>query len=82
MLLVTCAMLAFAGNSILCRLALAESAIDAGGFTLIRLASGTVTLVLLTLAMHPKTSFSLSNWQKSDFFGALMLLGYAAAFSF
>lgn len=80
--LVTCAMLAFAGNSILCRLALAEGFIDAGSFTLIRLVSGAVTLVLLTLAMYSKASYSPSNWHKSDMLGALMLLGYAAAFSF
>ena len=43
------ALLAFAGNSILCRLALSAGAIDAGSFTLIRLAAGIVTLFGLCL---------------------------------
>ncbi|MCZ2720694.1 hypothetical protein O1D97_03295 [Marinomonas sp. 15G1-11] len=41
------ALIAFAGNSILCRLALGHGAIDAYGFTLIRLFSGAITLVIL-----------------------------------
>ncbi|MCQ1061116.1 DMT family transporter [Photobacterium sp. DNB23_23_1] len=75
-------MLAFAGNSILCRLALAEGSIDAGGFTLVRLVSGAFTLAVLTLAMHSRASYSPTNWKKSDIVGAVMLFGYAAAFSF
>ena len=35
-----CAWVAFAGNSILCRLALAERAIDPASFTAVRLGSG------------------------------------------
>ena len=81
-LYVTCAMMAFAGNSILCRLALAEGAIDAASFTLVRLISGAITLAVLTLALHSNSLFSSSNWRKSDLLGALMLFGYAAAFSF
>ena len=37
------AMSAFAANSVLCRMALAGTAIDPASFTLIRLASGAVT---------------------------------------
>ncbi|BCG64340.1 MAG: hypothetical protein methR_P2113 [Methyloprofundus sp.] len=36
------ALLAFAGNSILCRLALATNTIDAASFTIIRLLSGSI----------------------------------------
>ncbi|MDV5168628.1 DMT family transporter [Photobacterium rosenbergii] len=75
-------MLAFAGNSILCRLALAEGAIDAASFTLVRLISGAITLAVLTQVLHSSSLFSLRNWRKSDILGALMLFGYAAAFSF
>lgn len=75
-------MLAFAGNSILCRLALAEGAIDAASFTLVRLISGAITLAVLTLVLHSNSLFNLRNWQRSDILGALMLFGYAAAFSF
>src|SRR5438876_512254 len=38
------AMLAFAGNSLLCRIALRDTAIDAASFTSIRLASGALVL--------------------------------------
>ncbi len=40
-------MLAFAGNSVLCRIALRETDIDAASFTTIRLASGAVVLWLI-----------------------------------
>jgi drug/metabolite transporter (DMT)-like permease len=46
-LLTAFALVAFASNSILCRLALAPKAIDAGSFTLVRLASGAVVLSLI-----------------------------------
>ena len=42
--LTTLAMLAFAGNSLLCRVALRDTAIDAASFTSIRLASGALIL--------------------------------------
>ncbi|MEZ9233321.1 DMT family transporter [Vibrio amylolyticus] len=41
------AMLAFAANSILCRLALAQGSIDPGSFTVVRIVSGLVTLVFI-----------------------------------
>ncbi|EKO3930726.1 DMT family transporter [Vibrio fluvialis] len=46
-LLTAITMVAFAANSILCRLALQEHAIDAGSFTALRLISGGITLVVL-----------------------------------
>ena len=42
--LVALAMLAFAGNSLLCRVALKGGAIDAASFTSVRLLSGAITL--------------------------------------
>ena len=45
-LLTLVAMLAFAGNSLLCRLALRDTAIDAGSFTGIRIAAGAMVLWL------------------------------------
>lgn len=42
-----CALLAFAANSILCRLALAEQQIEALNFTLLRLLSGALVLAIL-----------------------------------
>jgi drug/metabolite transporter (DMT)-like permease len=45
--LTTLAMLAFASNSLLCRLALADATIDAASFTTVRLVAGAVLLALL-----------------------------------
>lgn len=79
-LLTAIAMLAFAANSLLCRLALAAGLIDAGSFTLIRLLSGAVTLIVIMFlrgnwrSQIPTTRFSL--------FAGVALFGYAALFSF
>lgn len=43
------ALLAFAGNSVLCRLALGDGAIDAASFTVIRFLSGSLVLVIILL---------------------------------
>ena len=45
--LVSLAMLAFAGNSLLCRLALKHTSIDAASFTTVRLLSGALMLWLV-----------------------------------
>ena len=42
------ALVAFAANSVLCRLALGEETIDAASFSTIRLVSGALTLVLVS----------------------------------
>lgn len=79
-LLTAIAMLAFAANSLLCRLALAAGLIDAVSFTLIRLLSGAATLIAIMLlrgnwrSQIPTTRFSL--------FAGMALFGYAALFSF
>ena len=69
-------MTAFAGNSLLCRLALKQTAIDPASFTFIRIFSGAVVLWLL-LKMRKVTEKGAGNWPS-----ALALFGYAAAFSF
>jgi hypothetical protein len=50
-LLTTLAMLAFAANSVLCRLALvsngSSASIDAASFTVVRLVSGAITLAAI-----------------------------------
>ncbi|MGA1855163.1 DMT family transporter [Azospirillum sp. 11R-A] len=75
-LLTLLAMLAFAANSILCRLALTQTATDPAGFTLVRIASGAASLWLIARATgHAKAG--AGNWR-----GAAALLAYAAAFSF
>ncbi len=73
------AMLAFAANSVLARLALAGGGIDALGYTGIRLLSGAIVLALLVHARNRRTArrFELNgSWA-----GAAALLGYALAFS-
>jgi len=70
------AMLAFAANSVLCRLALQQSAIDAASFTVIRLLSGALVLALLLHARGAGRGRS-GNWVS-----AFALFAYAAAFSF
>lgn len=71
----TLAMLAFAGNSVLCRVALRDSQLDPASFTAIRLASGALALCLLVL-LRGKGRLQ-GNWRS-----ALALFGYAAGFSF
>jgi len=69
-------MLAFAGNSLLCRIALRDTAIDAASFTAIRIASGALMLAIL-LRAQGKRPMAGGSW-----LAALMLFSYAAFFSF
>lgn len=69
-------MTAFGANSLLCRLALTRTGIDAASFTLIRIVSGAAALWLILRTRrhsHPASGSWLS---------ALALFVYAAAFSF
>jgi drug/metabolite transporter (DMT)-like permease len=70
------AMIAFAGNSLLCRLALRHTSIDAASFTSIRIISGALTLWLI-MRMRGGTNSTAGNWPS-----ALALFIYAAAFSY
>jgi len=92
------AMIAFASNSLLCRLALKQTSIDAASFTFIRIFSGAVALCLImkirTWLITDRTpspraaSFSHSSLRRTTCFvagnwlSALALLVYAAGFSF
>ena len=68
-------MIAFAGNSVLCRMALKHTTIDAATFTSIRLVSGAVVLWLIVrFARAGRTG--AGNW-----WSALALFVYAAGFS-
>ncbi len=70
------ALFAFAGNSLLCRLALKASAIDPASFTSIRIASGAIVLCLI-VAMRTRRLATAGTWT-----GAWALAAYALAFSF
>ena len=74
----TIALLAFAGNSILCRLALGENAIDAASFTAIRLFSGIIVLAaIMTTTQAGNIVASRGSWKAS-----FMLFLYAVTFSY
>jgi len=70
------ALLAFAGNSLLCRAALQHTPIDAASFTTIRLIAGALTLWLL-VQLTRRGATGRGSWPS-----ALALFAYAAAFSF
>jgi drug/metabolite transporter (DMT)-like permease len=69
-------MTAFAGNSLLCRLALKQTRIDAASFTLIRIISGAIALQLIVW-MRKRSRGKAGSWPS-----ALALFVYAAGFSF
>ena len=70
-------MLAFAANSLLCRLALGHRLIDAATFTTVRVISGAATLSLIVLLRRRPHDYSAVNWRS-----AAMLFTYMTFFSF
>jgi drug/metabolite transporter (DMT)-like permease len=72
------ALIAFASNSVICRLALANASIDPAGFSAIRLISGAIVLAMIADKFKDERTPSHSgNWISA---GALFL--YAITFSF
>jgi drug/metabolite transporter (DMT)-like permease len=76
LLLTSVAMVAFAGNSLLCRLALRPRAIDPTSFTLLRVVAGAVTLSLLCARRPARATVQAGSWRS-----ALALAGYGVAFA-
>jgi drug/metabolite transporter (DMT)-like permease len=74
------ALLAFAANSVLCRLALGENAIDPSSFTIIRLISGIIILMAVMQLSEKSNNVKLKS--KGSWLAASMLFIYAIAFSF
>lgn len=72
------ALIAFAFNSILCRLALGMDLMDAAGFTFIRLVSGAVALFFIFSFFGKKETGA----QKGNWLSAFFLFAYAICFSF
>lgn len=70
------AMIAFAANSLLCRMALGHDLIDAGSFTSIRIISGAITLGLIISIRGYKSKIT-ANWS-----GVAALFCYMVFFSF
>jgi drug/metabolite transporter (DMT)-like permease len=75
-LLTVAAMIAFAGNSLLCRVALKETHIDAATFTAVRMVSGAIALWLIVRLRDGAVPVA-GSWPS-----ALALFAYAACFSF
>lgn len=71
------ALLAFAANSILCRIALHDGGIDAASFSTIRLVSGAATLLLVSALSDRQTLPVKGSWMSAG-----MLFLYAVPFSF
>lgn len=76
MLVTGFALLAFAANSILCRMALRDTSIDPASFTSVRIVAGAVTLWILVRLGNRRVSVA-GTWISS-----FALLAYAIAFSF
>src|SRR5262245_44459030 len=79
--LTTAALIGFAANSLLCRMALQPRLVDAASFTTIRILSGAVALLVLVglscRAPEPAEAGRAGSWGS-----AAILFVYAAAFSF
>jgi drug/metabolite transporter (DMT)-like permease len=76
LILVALTMIAFAGNSLLCRMALRNTTIDAASFTSIRIVSGALALWLI-VRIRDRVHLDGGNW-----WSAFALFAYAIAFSF
>ena len=58
------AMIAFAGSSLLCRLALQQTAIDPASFTALRIVSGALTLGLI-VRLRSNNHGAAGSWQSA-----------------
>ena len=76
-LLTLVAMLAFAANSLLCRMALGHDLIDAASFATLRIVAGALVLTLLVLPQWKREGRNKTDWR-----AVAMLFGYVACFSF
>jgi drug/metabolite transporter (DMT)-like permease len=75
-LLIVLSMLAFAGNSLLCRIALRDTSIDAASFTAIRIAAGAMMLAIILRSRGARPTAG-GSW-----LAGLLLFSYATFFSF
>lgn len=77
LLLTFIAMIAFAANSLLCRLALGQGLIDAASFATVRVVSGALVLALIMLPRWRIQGRAPTDWRS-----ATMLFTYVVFFSF
>jgi drug/metabolite transporter (DMT)-like permease len=71
------ALVAFAGNSLLCRMALGQAAIDAASFSTVRIVAGACCLWLITAVTRRG-----SVWTEGSWLSAVTLFAYAVPFSY
>lgn len=71
------ALVAFASNSVLCRMALEGGTIDAASFSTVRLVAGACSLIAITRSTGQRVRESHGSWTS-----ALVLFLYAVPFSF
>lgn len=88
------ALIAFAGNSVLCRLALGEQLIDPASFTVIRMISAALTLVIILQFVSTREASKANKTESAvnekenrqgnhgSWGASLMLFVYAVAFSY
>ncbi len=82
------ALLAFAANSVLCRLALKEGEMDAGTFSVVRLVSGVLVFVVLSFVWTKDSAPEQGDKEEKGsntvltLISAAMLFTYAVLFSF
>ncbi|WP_061128051.1 DMT family transporter [Caballeronia catudaia] len=81
-MLTVVAMLAFAGNSLLCRLALKGTQIDAASFTLVRIAAAALVLWVILLVRGAGRDEPHGARRGGSWASALALIVYAVTFSF
>ena len=68
------ALVAFAANSVLCRMALLDGNIDAVSFTVVRIVSGAVTLAVLVALRNPALLRARPNWAAGSALFTYMVL--------
>ena len=76
-MLAALSMVAFAANSLLCRVALRDGDIDPASFTAVRFASGAIALLIVTLVRDRQLARGPGAWAS-----AITLLAYAYPFSY
>ena len=77
-LLTSVTMVAFAGNSLLCRLALRDASIDPASFTSVRLLSGALTLLFIVMLTRRQRALP----QNGGWVSSVVLVFYAVTFSY
>lgn len=83
LLFLALAIIAFAANSVICRLALATNAIDPASFTIVRIISGIAMLMLIWfLRQRSRPDSILIASAKGSWLGASALFVYALGFSY